>query len=84
MKLYLVQQDQNMDYDSYDSFVVAAESAEDAIEMLPDGGTFASEDSRYSTGTWASSSEHVSATLVGEALGNLKAGEVICSSFNAG
>jgi hypothetical protein len=75
MKLYLLTQTVNNDYDTYDSCVVAAENADDAQVMHP----------RYPDGdahTWASSKK-VAVKLLGEALDGTEQG-VICASFNAG
>ena len=37
MNLYYVWQDENNDYDTYDSFVVCAENEEEAKNTHPDG-----------------------------------------------
>lgn len=81
MKLFLISQSNNQNYDSYDSAVVAAESHAEAKKIHPNG------DPSYWTqsysNTWVSSPLEVSATLLGEAKPGTKAG-VILASFNAG
>lgn len=81
MNLYLINQDRNGDYDSFDSAVVVAESSEHAKRIHPDGsGTgLADRDT-----TWVSNPSLVTATFIGTAEKELKAGTVIVSSFNAG
>ena len=79
MNLYLLTQNQNSGYDTYDSVVVRAESAEEARKILP---------SRYtkwggSYSTWADTPEQVQVELIGFALPETKAG-VVLASFNAG
>ena len=67
-------------YDTFDSCVVVANSAEEAILITPDGEPF---DNMYSN--WASSPEEVNCTLIGKSLDkHYKPGDVILSSFNAG
>ena len=79
MKLWLVYQDENNGYDTYDSMVVAAESEDDARKTLP--GTYEEWGREYSA--WASSPDKVSVKLIGEAAPGIEAGP-ICTSFNAG
>lgn len=82
MKLWLISQDENPDYDTYDSAVVAAETEEEARLTNPDGyGKPVDWARKYST--WASGPEHVKVEYIGEAKEGTKAG-VICASFNAG
>jgi len=82
MKLYLISQDHNRGYDTYDCAVVIAENEEEAKKV--NVGSF----DQY--GTWASP-EHVTVKYIGEAVEGLKGelstgdGEaIICASFNAG
>ena len=77
MKLYYVWQDENNDYDTYDSFVVCAENEEEAKNTHPDG------DGNWRRYTWASSPEKVKCKLIGVANDNVEKGVVI-ASFNAG
>ena len=85
MKLWLISQDTNNGYDTYDSAVVAAETQDaaklihpnrygDEVVKLPE------ELKSYST--WASL-PNISATYLGEAADGTEPG-VICASFNAG
>ena len=83
MNLYLISQDENQDYDTYDSAVVAAEDEHSARLTNPEGmsagevwdGTVDS----YSAWTNAG---NVSVKLIG--VSNSDVAGVICSSFNAG
>jgi hypothetical protein len=80
MKLYIVSQNDNNDYDTYDSILVCAESEEDAKSIDPHGNAF-KESERY--GTWAFSAESLKCEEIGEAGVNQNRG-VILTSFNAG
>ncbi len=74
MKLFLISQTYNVDYDTYDSAVVAAPTEAIAKTMHP---------SEFPTiGTWCPTSE-VFVEYIGEAKRGTKQG-VICASFNAG
>ncbi len=75
LNIYLISQDVNKEYDTYDSAVVIAENEDDARIIHP-GCTF---DNFY---TWANPN-NVKVKLVGTALPDLKRG-VVCASFNAG
>lgn len=79
MKLWLIEQDENNNYDTYDSAVVAADSESDARAISPDGGKW-----RDRHSSWASSPDNVKVSYVGEAAPGLVSGEIICASFNAG
>ena len=80
MKLFLISQDENCGYDTYDSAVVCAESEEDAKKMNPSGGRATDEKEDY--GTWTTL-KHVDVEYIGEAKEGSEP-EVVCSSFNAG
>lgn len=99
MKLWLITQNSNDGYDTYDSAVVVAETEEyakkihpgsgyifgvDDIIIYPNGTTYNSNPWSHSYGTWASNPEQVMAEDIGEAHDNLKEGDVIVASFNAG
>ncbi len=73
MGLYLLTQTANRGYDTYDSCVVVAASAEDARAIRP-------ADTEY---TWCAR-EHVTVERIGDARDGLKSGDVVCASFNAG
>jgi hypothetical protein len=79
MNLYLLTQEVNRGYDTYDSCVVAAESAEDARVIQPREIEF-EPDENFS---WWVSPESVTVTFLGRATESIKRG-VICASFNAG
>jgi hypothetical protein len=72
MKLWLISQDFNSGWDTFDSAVVAADSEEEArnTQVDPYGGA------------WCKP-EHVQVRLIGEALPLTSAG-VVLASFNAG
>jgi len=77
--LYLIEQDRNDGYDTYDSAVVVAKSAAQAKRIHP-GEKPLDED----RGTWTNDPDDVAATQLGVAGPKLKAGDVLCASFNAG
>lgn len=79
MNLYLIWQDENNDYDTYDSCVVCAESIEEACKIHPNGYDW---DPVYGN-EWASSPEKVYCRLIGKAESYIPKG-VILASFNAG
>lgn len=80
MKLYLLSQDVNKGYDTFDSCVVAANNPEDAVTIHPRGKDYiVGDDGDYA---WCSV-EDVKCELVGTAIRGTERG-VICSSFNAG
>lgn len=73
MKLFLLSQNHNNGYYTYDSIVVAAHSEEDARLMTPTGS------SRYN---WCDP-QYVEVQYIGEAAPDIESG-VILGSFNAG
>lgn len=81
MKLFLISQTENQDYDTFDSVVVAAETEEIASTIHPyfnkDWWDGEWEDS------WCSSPDKVSVKYLGEAAEGTSRG-VILASFNAG
>lgn len=86
MKLWLLTQETNNDYDTYDAVVVAAHTEESAKLIHPneyppkewaDVGPL---DRPY--GAWTSKG-NVKCKLIGEAVSGTRSG-VICASFNAG
>ena len=80
MKLYLISQEENNDYDTYDSAVVAADSEKDASLIHPDGSETETESRGYYD--W-STVDKIKAVYIGEATEGTERG-VICASFNAG
>ncbi len=79
MNLYLILQDVNNEYDTYDAAVVCAESELDACSIYPGGDDTWD---GYVTSTWAPI-DSVNAICIGVADENIKRG-VVLSSFNAG
>lgn len=87
MNLYFICQSKNVDYDTYDSAVVAAETEEQARNTHPGGDLYYERDdktkwSRSGFRVWASPSD-VEVELIGTAAEHVEAG-VVCASFNAG
>ena len=84
MKLWLISQDKNRDYDTYDSAVVAAESEAAAREMHPGGHTKSVSEMRSVWArAWVADLRLVRVRLIGTAIEGTEAG-VICASFSAG
>lgn len=84
LSLYLVSQNKNKNYDTYDSFVIACEDKDVARHTNPDNGAAMTEEdwaSHFST--WCSSPRHVKVTYLGTADPSVKRG-IVCKSFNAG
>lgn len=79
MNLYLIYQSYNRDYDTYDSAVVTAESAEIARRMQPSSGEV---DGRMTLHEWTDP-EYVKVVYLGKA-DIINERKVICASFNAG
>lgn len=77
--IYLIEQDENTGYDTYDAAVVVAKSEEDARDMHPSGG----KSDWTSWNTWCFSRDSVHVTLIGKADPSQPRG-VILASFNAG
>lgn len=84
MYLYLIKQDVNNNYDTYDSAVVIARSEEEAKTIHPDG-------SRWDVTRWAGwrsdsswcNPEDVTVQLIGTSSSG-EVGDVVVASFNAG
>ena len=94
MNLYLVSQNVNNGYDTYDNFVVVANNEDEARHSSPNGYYVWKDDCwnfKYSNGStkitkhqsWCHPKD-VSVKLIGVADSSLENGEVVCSSFNAG
>lgn len=94
MNLYLLTQDENDGYDTYDSCIVAADTPEDAVLINPRNEVFGSakgnpraNDWAQGCGVgnyyWARTPAEVTVRLIGEAAPDVKGG-VVLSSFNAG
>lgn len=75
--MYLISQDTNDGYDTYDACVVCAESEDAAKMILPD------EYASFGWRTWVPGPEFVHCKFIGNAAPWVKKG-VILASFNAG
>ena len=82
MKLFLIEQTQNEDYDTYDSAVVAAPDYQTARNIHPGTGEPV-ENWKKSYSSWCNAPEHVIVRYIGEAAADVEQG-VVCASFNAG
>lgn len=94
--LYLLSQKENVDYDTYDSCVVCAESEHEAKRTYPDeycvwnekAGEWAwrnpiDPDAKCRVTNWATRLENIHCKLIGTAADGIEKGVVI-ASFNAG
>jgi hypothetical protein len=79
MKLWIISQTVNRGYDTYDSAVVAAETEEEARNIIP--GSDSWEDARR-YGGWASKPSEVDVEYLGVTDRDISG--IILSSFNAG
>jgi len=77
MNIYLISQDRNSNWDTYDSFVAVSASEDLARKLLPEGP----EDPDIDVWT---DSEFVRVWLVGTADSKYEEGDILCTSFNAG
>lgn len=88
MNLYLVYRTNSIGYNSYDSFVVYAETEEEAINYVP----YCFGNARINTwgidksyGDWTYNKEHVKATLLTDKPHMIQpSGTIVIASFNAG
>ena len=88
LKLYLLIQNDNNGYDTYDSCVVCAKDEKEAKTISPEGGIFVEttgkKSSRYTPwSTWAKRASSITCEEIGTANENQKKG-VVLASFNAG
>jgi hypothetical protein len=94
LKLWLISQEVNCEYDTYDSAVVIAADEEAARAIHPSGYVWREGAWRYAdpsrthkpetfSSSWATP-ENVKAVVIGSPASDLAAGEVVCASFNAG
>ena len=92
MKLFRLHQNINTGYDTYDSAVVVANSAEEAQKIHPNGvsGDFSLFElhHKYHHDSWVSRPDLVTVTYLGDVVGepdrDIYPGAIICASFNAG
>lgn len=82
LKLYHVSQDDNHDYDVYDSMVVCAKNENEARQLHP-GGYGIIIPGEWPAGCWSSGPDKLTVRCIGVAAAGETAG-VICASFNAG
>jgi len=82
MNLYLLSQNENNNYDTFDSCVVCAENEYEARNIMPDFESGKPFEPSNSFGTWAFSIEGVEVELIGIAADTVNKGIVI-ASFNA-
>lgn len=90
MNLYLISQEENDQYDTYDSAVVIAASEDQARLIHPNGRMFDPNereqwyrwDDQYRS--WASSPDKVAVTLLGVDSTGSEEWRVVVASFNAG
>jgi len=86
MKIYLLWQNENRGYDTYDSVVVAAEDEESARQIHPSTCS----ENPWSIGSWSwgsnwcSSPDDVSVEYIGTYEGEKTKPHIILASFNAG
>ena len=86
MNLYLISQDEQEGYDTFDSAVVAAENEEEARNIHPETHYGIHTNEYYweiYSNSWASDPKKVTVTLIGTAIEGTLPG-VICTSYNAG
>ena len=84
MNLYLISQEANYTYETYDSAVVCTPDEETARNMYPGDGTDMNSDSwldRFNC--WCSSPDQVTVQYLGKADESIKQG-VVLASYNAG
>lgn len=80
MNLYLIEQDTNETYDTYDSAIVVANNEAEAVAIHPSGNdSWKGDDEKY--GSWTDK-ENVKAVLVGTT--DIKKAGVLLASYNAG
>ena len=85
MFIYKISQNQNTDYDTYDSAVVIAKDIEEARNMNPSTGEPMNyKDWDYTYGDWCNAPEHVTVECIGAANELYQGSRVVCASFNAG
>ena len=95
MNIYLLTQEENTGYDTYDSAIVAAPNAKAAKKINPGGFRVWNEQGHWdfifhdrttrpdSDDTWANKLENINVKLIGKAASDVKKG-IVLASFNAG
>lgn len=87
--IYRISQTANKDYDTYDSAIVLANSAEEARAMHPSGrSNYWTEDLGRWGRDWADKISDVKVEYIGQTSNLCETtsdpGDILCSSFNAG
>lgn len=82
MKLWLISQDINNGYDTFDSAVVVAETEEAARKIHPYDASEKGKSEFWRNLTWTTELHRVKVQYLGEATDGLPL--VVCASFNAG
>ncbi len=82
MNLYLLSQNENCQYNTFDSCVVCAENENEARNIMPDFNSGKPFEPSNSFGTWAFNIEGVEVKLIGTAADTITKGIVI-ASYNA-
>jgi len=83
LNLYLLSQDERYGYDTFDSCVVVAKSAKDAVQINPSWNH--KWDTGWVSGVWATKPENVDCEYLGPLeSSDYKEGKVVIASFNAG
>ncbi len=82
MNLYLLAQDENNDYNTCDSCIVAAKTSTEARYIHPWGEEIIRD--RWESDRWCHYPENVKVTLIGRAEDNIRENSVVSYSFNAG
>jgi hypothetical protein len=83
MRIYLLEQNDNNGYDTYDSCIVCAENEEEAKNICPDGKPFKETKNGNYFNTWAKTKSSITCTEIGKANVKQRYG-IILASFNAG
>jgi hypothetical protein len=81
VKLFLIEQSENSDYETYDAAVVIAENEEEARNMNPATGEKMTKQ-EWADSFWCFSSQNVRVTYLGESVDNKKG--LVCTSFSTG
>ncbi len=85
MFIYKISQNQNTDYDTYDSAVVIAKDADEARNISPSSGLrMTDKDWGYTYNYWCNDPKHVTVECIGAANELYQGSSVVCASFNAG
>ena len=91
MNLYLLSQNDEQGYDTYDSCVVVAKSPAQACKIDPGGDNYDNRDNErnswnpsWFSRAWTKDPKKVKVTLIGKAASGMKENSVVIASFNAG